>query len=118
MKILLMEVSNYTGEVVEERLLILIGSLCQPDKQKWKELEMLINKVQDNFAVKLRLSYPFLSEDDIHIVLMLRIGLNHTQISEILNILKSSFRIRRYRLKKKMDVKCESISDFIKNLDF
>ena len=68
------------------------------------------------FIYKLRHYYPILSEDDIHIILLLRIDFSNAQISELFHILGSSFRIRRSRLKKKMNVSCESITDFIKSL--
>lgn len=108
--------SSESEELVTERLLIFMSSLNQINEQKSKELEILVNEVQNNFVVKFRLSYPLLSEDDIHIVLLLRIGLSHTQIAKITNVLKDSFRIRRCRLKKKMGVECESITNFIKKL--
>lgn len=118
MKVLLMTVSSELEMMQKEELLILTSSLYQVDKQKWKELETLVNKYQNDFIKKIRMNYAFLSEDDIHIILLLRIGLSHTQISDIMNILKSSFRIRRGRLKKKMGVECDSISEYIKNLSF
>jgi hypothetical protein len=64
----------------------------------------------------LRHYYPVLSEDDIHVILLLRIDFSNAQISELFHILGSSFRIRRSRLKKKMNVSCKSITDFIKSL--
>lgn len=105
-------------KLAAEKLLTFIRTLCQMDDHKWKELETLVNEVQNNFVVKLRLSYHSLSEDDIHIILLLRIGLNHTQIAKVTNVQKSSFRIRRCRLKKKMGIECGSISDFIRELNF
>lgn len=118
MKVLLMTVSSELEMLQTEELLIFASSLYRMDKPKWKELETLVNKYQNDFIKKLRLNYASLSEDDIHIILLLRIGLSHTQISDITNVLKSSFRIRRNRLKKKMGVECDSISEYIKNLSF
>lgn len=80
------------------------------------KLEFWINLHQDGFIYKLRHYYPILSEDDIHIILLLRIDFSNVQISKLFQILGSSFRIRRSRLKKKMNVSCESITDFIKSL--
>lgn len=82
----------------------------------WNRLELWVNFHQDGFIYKLRHYYPVLSEDDIHVILLLRIDFSNAQISKLFQILGSSFRIRRSRLKKKMNVSCESITDFIKSL--
>ena len=95
---------------------IYITSLSVISNHDWNKLELWINLHQDGFIYKLRHYYPALSEDDIHIILLLRIDFNNTQISELFHVLESSFRIRRSRLKKKMNVACESITDFVKSL--
>lgn len=97
---------------------IYISSLSVISNHDWSQLELWINLHQDGFIYKLRRYYPALSEDDIHIILLLRIGFNNAQISELFNVLESSFRIRRSRLKKKMNVTCESIIDYVKSLHF
>ncbi len=95
---------------------VYITSLSVISNYDWNKLELWINLHQDAFVYKLRRYYPVLSEDDIHIILLLRIDFNNAQIAELFHILGSSFRIRRCRLKKKMNVSCESITDFIKSL--
>lgn len=95
---------------------VYITSLSVIRNYDWNKIELWINLHQNGFVYKLRRYYPVLSEDDIHIILLLRIDFNNAQISELLHILGSSFRIRRCRLKKKMNVTCESITDFIKTL--
>lgn len=82
----------------------------------WDDLEFFINQSQEGFVQKIRRDYPSLSEDDIHIILLMRVGLTHRQIASFCNILLSSFRRRRSRLKKKMKVRCDSISKFICDL--
>ena len=95
---------------------VYVTSLAAISNCDWNKLELWINLHQDGFIYKLRHSYPALSEEDIHIILLLRIDFSNTQISEMFHILGSSFRIRRSRLKKKMNISCESITDFIKSL--
>lgn len=95
---------------------IYVTSLSAISDCNWNKLEFWINLHQDGFIYKLRHYYPILSEDDIHIILLLRIDFSNVQISKLFQILGSSFRIRRSRLKKKMNVSCESITDFIKSL--
>lgn len=103
------------NEEITKEIYNFIQSLS-PIGQNWNKLEYLINLSQNNFARKLRQDYSVLSEDDIHIILLLRIGFNHSQIAEFINIQMHSLRIRRSRLKKKMKVECDSISDFIRKL--
>lgn len=100
-----------------------IGSICSQvcvsvpfENSNWDDLESFINQSQENFVQKIRRDYPSLSEDDIHIILLMRVGLTHRQIASFCNILLSSFRRRRSRLKKKMKVRCGSISKFICDL--
>lgn len=95
---------------------IYVMSLSAISNCNWNKLELWVNLHQDGFIYKLRNCYSVLSDDDIHIILLLRIGFNNTQISALFHILESSFRIRRSRLKKKMNINCESITDFIKSL--
>lgn len=97
-------------------LITLVSNQSQLSEHEWGVLEQRTNQYHNNFAIKLRLDYPTLSEDDIHIILLLRIGMSHPQIARLTHVLMSSFRMRRSRLKKKMNIKCNSISDFIKNL--
>lgn len=83
---------------------------------EWKELEYSVNVTSDNFVDKIRQDYPVLSEDDIHIILLMRIDMKNSKIAKMLHILPTSFRMRRYRLKQKMNVDCTSLSDFIRKL--
>ncbi|MDD3038306.1 hypothetical protein [Bacteroides sp.] len=94
----------------------LLHSASRLTKGNWNHLEIYINQSQDYFAAKLRQNYSSLTEDDIHIILLMRMGLDHKEISIFCNILLSSLRTRRSRLKKKMRVNCDSISEFIREL--
>ena len=79
---------------------IYVTSLSAISDCNWNKLELWVN----------------FHQDDIHVILLLRIDFSNAQISELFHILGSSFRIRRSRLKKKMNVSCKSITDFIKSL--
>lgn len=91
-------------------------SLLNPDKAGWQQLEQLVNQTQNQFTLRLRIDYPCLSEDDIKIILLLRMRLTHQEIANIMNIQLSSFRLRRWRIKQKMNIDCQSLSDFIRKL--
>lgn len=100
----------------ENEIYKLIHSSSKLERKDWNQVELFINRSQDNFVQKLRQDYTSLSEDDIRIALLIRMGLEHKEIASACNILLSSFRTRRSRLKKKMGVECESISKFIRTL--
>lgn len=91
-------------------------SLSRIASKDWKQLKDYVNAEQDCFINKLLVLHPQLTEDDIHIILLWRIGMSNREIAHCQAILTDSFRKRRYRLKQKMNLKCDSISDTIKSL--
>lgn len=105
-----------THLVVTDEMKELLAPLFDLDKQGWTYLEQLINNAQSNFVQRLRMDYPCLSEDDIQIILLIRVGLTHQQMAKIGNIQLKSFRMRRWRIKQKMQIDCESFTEFIKSL--
>lgn len=100
----------------EKQMLDKFLSLKCPNEMDWEELEHSISQLHDNFIYKLYKKFPMLSKDDIRIVLLMRINMQNVDIAKLLHILPSSFRMRRCRLKKKMNISCKSLSEFIKNL--
>lgn len=100
----------------EEEIKYIISTFKTLSAKNWIILESNMNRLHNDFFDKIRNEYTLLTEDDVHIILLLRIGFTYKEISRLCNILPASFRKRRYRLKKKMNIKCNSISDFILNL--
>ncbi|WP_291529099.1 hypothetical protein [Bacteroides sp. UBA939] len=82
----------------------------------WEELEGSVNLLHNNFACKLCRNFSMLSKDDVHIILLMRIGMKNVKIARLLHILPKSFGMRRYRLKMKMGVECKSLPKFIRGL--
>lgn len=89
----------------------------QIKKDDWETIEQYLNKEQDNFVVKLRRDYPSLLEEDIDIIILLRLGVSHEKIAHLFHVLLASFRTRRYRIKKKMGIEDEfHFTEFIQKL--
>lgn len=86
-----------------------LDTLSQIEKEDWDTVEQYLNEEQDNFVVKLRRDYPLLLEEDIHIILLLRLRVSHRKIARLFHILLASFRTRRYRVKKKWEFKVNII---------
>lgn len=109
-------IPEMNNAIDESEINKLLHSSSKLGRNDWNRIELYINQSQNYFVQKLRHDYVRLTEDDIRIILLIRIGLEHKEIATSCNILLSSFRTRRSRLKKKMEVECNSISKFIKEL--
>lgn len=109
-------ISETNNTIDESEIYKLIHSSTKLEREDWNHIELYINQSQNSFVQKLRHDYAMLSEDDIRIILLIRMGLKHKEIASSCNILLSSFRKRRSRLKKKMGVECNSISTYIRRL--
>ena len=83
------------------------------DARGWRRLEELIDRTQARFVERLRTDYPMLSEEDIQILMLIRSGLDCKEIARIGNVTPKSLRMRRYRIKQKMGVRCESLTEFV-----
>lgn len=93
-----------------------LSKRAQLYEEDWLELEQEINQVYHSFTTQIMQDFPLLTKDDLHIIILLRIGVSHEDIARLYNIQLSSFRKRRARLKQKMNIECESISQFIRKI--
>lgn len=78
---------------------------------EWQKLEESIDKEKNEFMRKFRLRYAMLSSKDLQLIMLMIIGLNNAQISQIYHIELSSLRKKRYRIIQKMR------GDEVKSLD-
>jgi len=79
------------------------------------------NELYPHFTLKLKESYPQLSETDVHLCILISAGLKSIEIAELLNVKESTVGTYRNRLRKKFGLENNAdISDFllekIKNL--
>lgn len=79
----------------------------------WNKIEIFINNTQHNFTQQLINNFPTLTQEDIHIILLIRLHLSNKEIAEFYNIQLSSLSTKRYRLKKRM-----RLSDNVPIIDF
>lgn len=109
--------ANYTCPMaVTNEIQSFVNSMNIVRKDDWSQLEFMINQVQNYFSARLRQDYPMLSENDIHLILLIRTDISNPRIARIMNIESGSFRMGRYRLKKKMGIETNSFSNFIREL--
>lgn len=104
-----------TFDTIEKLISWLFALHCLTPSDRLR-LENSLCLIECNFPDNLRVRFPVLSEDDICIMLLLHIGISNVEIDRLLNILPSSFRMRRCRMKKKIGIAVEKLSDFARML--
>lgn len=68
------------------------------------EIEKRIEEINSSFFYKLKTTYPKLSQDDIKLASLLLLNFSSKEISNVINIEPKSVDMKRYRLKKKMNL--------------
>ncbi|MCG8305900.1 MAG: hypothetical protein MI975_00815 [Cytophagales bacterium] len=70
----------------------------------WKMFEQSFSEVHENFLHKLKDEYPDLTPADIQLCAYLKMNLSSKEIASLLNITVRGVEIRRYRLRKKLNL--------------
>ena len=87
---------------VKPIITIIDKSLNQNDD--WELFKEAFNNADRKFLKKLKKAHPNLSPNDIRLCAYLRLNLSSKEIAPLLNISPRSVEIKRYRLRKKMDL--------------
>ncbi len=83
----------------------------------WKVFETNFNQVHESFLKKLQHDYPVLSHGDLKLAAYLRMNLSTKEIAQLLNITIRSVELKRYRLRKKLDISSdENLNDLMMRL--
>ncbi len=69
---------------------------------EWEHFQDTFNQVHDDFTLRIRSQYPELTDSDIRLCSLIRMGISSKDISTLLGINTDSLRVARYRLKKKL----------------
>ncbi|TVQ93533.1 MAG: inorganic phosphate transporter [Bacteroidetes bacterium] len=121
---------NITNEIHE-----LIGNKnIEKRDEKLKELSLLlkqrmsftreindfyekIEETHKGFTEKLQEKHPDLTDNDVRLAILVRLGLSSKEIATLMNISPKSVEIARYRFRKKLGLKeRESMGDLLKNI--
>ena len=65
----------------------------------WIKIEEFINNTQNQFVHRLAYNFPKLTQEDIHVILLMRLNLTNNEIANFFNIQPLSLNTKRYRLK-------------------
>ncbi len=74
----------------------------------WELFQEAFNNADSDFLKKLKAEHPSLTPNDLRLCAYLRLNLSSKEIAPLLNISVRSVEIKRYRLRKKMDLPHES----------
>ncbi len=84
------------------------------NKNDWKVFEEAFNNTDKDFFRKVKKYHPELTHNDLRLCAYLRLNLSTKEIAPLLNISVKSVEIKRYRLRKKMDLPHnKSLVDYI-----
>ncbi|MFM8838133.1 MAG: helix-turn-helix transcriptional regulator, partial [Bacteroidota bacterium] len=70
--------------------------------QQWEDFKTKFNQCVPGFIPSLRLEYPRMTQSDIRLACLIRMGMTSVEISNIQNISNQGVSMARYRLRKRM----------------
>lgn len=107
--------SHKQKELKEEMKRFSVSSEITSDD--WSKLEEYLNLSQDGFVEKLRDTYPTLSEDEVRMLMLIRLGWDNNQLAVFYDIKMETVMTKRSRARGKMKLKREDdLGIFIQNL--
>ncbi len=74
------------------------------EENTWNLFKEAFDSADNNFLKKVKESHPSLTPNDLRLCAYLRLNLSSKEIAPLLNISVRSIEIKRYRLRKKMDL--------------
>ena len=77
-------------------------------EQDWQLFEANFNKVHEQFLKHLIENYPDLGQGDLKLAAYLRMNLSTKEIAQLLNITHRSVELKRYRLRKKLNLNADT----------
>lgn len=87
------------------------------DDRDWDLFEKSFNEAHENFFKKLKSEYPSLVPNDLKLCAYLRLNMSSKEIASLLNISTRGVEIRRYRLRKKLNLPTnKNLTEFLLEL--
>jgi len=104
---------NQLGEEELRKISKLIDDAHNDDRD-WDVFEKSFNESHGNFFKKLKADYPTLVPNDLKLCAYLRLNMSSKEIASLLNITTRGVEIRRYRLRKKLNLPTDkNLSEFL-----
>ncbi len=115
--------TNIKNELKESRELPKVKSVIRTidqdisEEDNWKFFKKAFSNADKDFFKKIKSKHPELTSNDLKLCAYLRLNLSSKEIAPLLNISVKSVEIKRYRLRKKMDLDRETnLTDYILSL--
>ncbi|WP_207535622.1 triple tyrosine motif-containing protein [Desertivirga arenae] len=87
------------------------------DERDWNLFETSFNEAHESFFIKLKSRYPDLVPNDIKLCAYLRMNMSSKEMASLLNISVRGVEIRRYRLRKKLNLEHDkNLAEFFMEL--
>ncbi|MFD0797584.1 tetratricopeptide repeat protein [Maribacter chungangensis] len=99
-----------------KRIVMLLKKQSAADKD-WEVFKSYFSEVHQDFDEKLKSLNSKITDKELRLASYVKMGLNNTEIADILNVLPSSIHTSKYRLKQKLNIdKKLEFDSFIKGL--
>ena len=107
------ELSEIKGETKIKPVIKIINKNLN-NTGDWNMFQEAFNNADSDFLKKVKTIHPNLTPNDLRLCAYLRVNLSSKEIAPLLNISSRSVEIKRYRLRKKMDLQHEkSLVEYI-----
>ena len=84
------------------------------DDSDWKKFENAFNELDFEFVANLHKRHQGLTRQEVRLLVYIRLNLSNKEISQLLNIGLKSVEMKRYRVRKKLELlKSESLTEYI-----
>ncbi|CAL1516722.1 triple tyrosine motif-containing protein [Chitinophaga sp. MM2321] len=113
-KDILANVYKKNGNNPEIKNALLLLNDVEKNNANWEQFASHFDEINNNFLKKLKGKFPALSNSDLKVCAYLQLKLSTKEIAQLMAISPRGVEIRRYRLRKKLELPTEqSITDFL-----
>jgi DNA-binding CsgD family transcriptional regulator len=110
------ELKDSTEESAVKSVITIINKNLKQNND-WEFFQEAFNNADSEFLKKAKTLHPNLSPNDLKLCAYLRLNLSTKEMAKLLNIAQRSVEIKRYRLRKKLDLKHEdNLANYILSL--
>jgi DNA-binding CsgD family transcriptional regulator len=113
----LLELKNKFGkEIPDNHLKNLLSQIDRHirSEDEWNEFELHFDQANQNFFKRLKTAYPDLTSHDLRLCAYLKMNMSSKEIAPLLNISLRGVEIKRYRLRKRLNLDTEeNLIDFL-----
>lgn len=102
------ELNHLSKEQKDVKKVIRIIDKNLNSNDDWKFFEEAFNNADQDFFKKIKTNHSALTPDDLRLCAYLRLNLSSKEIAPLFNISPKSVEVKRYRLRKKMDLPNET----------